>query len=103
VDGPVDSGQSEGNQMSPEAIELLTEILEGTASLPGALCADWPLVYEATTDATEPDQHDYAVATAIRLCKTCPAFDRCRAWLDSLPPPERPPGVTAARINRRTT
>jgi hypothetical protein len=32
------------------------------------------------------------------LCQRCPSLDRCAEWLDSLPPRQRPPGVTAGRV-----
>jgi hypothetical protein len=90
------------DHMTPEARELLAEILEGTAPLTGTLCADWPLVYEATTNGTDPETQDYAVTTALRLCKSCPAMAGCSAWYDTLPLGARPPGVIAGRISERT-
>lgn len=88
--------------MTPEALSLLTEILHGTPSLPDAVCRDWPLVFDAATYRTdEPDMDAYVIGTAVRLCNACPALDRCRAWLDSLPASDRPPGVVAGRITTR--
>jgi hypothetical protein len=88
--------------MTPEVLELLSEILRGSPSLPGALCRDWPTVFDSTDSARDPETRDYATATAIRLCKACPALEACQAWLANLPPAQRPPGVLAGQIQTPT-
>lgn len=88
--------------MTPEALALLTEILDGVPSLPGAVCPDWKLTFTATTDATDPETRDYSIATALRICRSCPALQRCRDWLDSLPASQRPPGVVAGQVIPRS-
>lgn len=88
--------------MTPEALELLAKILHGSASLPDAVCRDWPLVFDAATYRTdEPDMDEYVIGTALRLCHSCPALDRCRGWLDSLAADAQPPGVVAGRVTTR--
>jgi hypothetical protein len=88
--------------MSPEAIELLSEMLRGTPALSGAACPDWALVFEATTNATipkhttTPSRPHYASATAV------PGLAGCTAWFEPLPHDARPPGEVAGRITERT-
>lgn len=94
--------------MTPEALELLAEMLRGTKRLPGAVCPDWTHVFAAT--ALERDERlrededarvmrEYAITTAQRLCRSCPALAACRSWVQSLPPPQRPPGVVAGQVH----
>ena len=88
--------------MTPEALSLLTEILHGVPSLPGALCPDHPHVFQASSDCADPETREYAIATAVRLCKACPALDICRDWIDHQPAAQRPPGVVAGILERHT-
>jgi WhiB family transcriptional regulator, redox-sensing transcriptional regulator len=85
--------------MTPEGLALIAAIIADTPALPGALCPDWPATFAATADASDPDTHTYAVATALRLCRCCPALTRCRNWFNNLPPNQRPPGITAGLTN----
>ncbi|ASL08453.1 hypothetical protein MYCODSM44623_01703 [Mycobacterium intracellulare subsp. chimaera] len=38
------------------------------------------------------------IDAAVELCLSCPAMQRCAAWLDSLPPDQKPAGVVAGRL-----
>lgn len=84
--------------MTSEALALLAAILDGVPSLPDAVCPDWPLIFEAC-NTTDPETRDYSIATALRICRSCPALASCSAWFESLAPQERPSGVIAGRIN----
>ncbi len=72
--------------------------LAGVPRLDGANCLGlWSLF-----DEPEPGDTDGRDANraAVELCRTCPALDDCRTWLDSLRPKDRPTGVIAGRILR---
>lgn len=84
--------------MTPEAVALLSEILRGVRPLPGALCPDHPHVFHASADNPDPETRDYAITTAVRLCRACPALQQCAAWLDRTPATQRPPGVIAGQL-----
>lgn len=85
--------------------EQLVSHLAGLPELPEARCRGRHELFDATIHAVRgdsPDTIEYARTAAMRLCQHCPALDRCTAWFDSLPPPERPLGVVAGQINRVT-
>jgi WhiB family redox-sensing transcriptional regulator len=83
------------------SLGLLIAILSDTPRLPGAACRDHPDLFDAT-HATGQGAMTLQLAqtrdAAIRICRTCPALDPCRAWLDNVIPPYRPGGVVAGRI-----
>ena len=73
----------------------LTEGLFGMlANLPrldGAACVGKAELFDPGTDeATE--------TIARAMCLNCPALAPCAAWVESLPPSQRPFGVTAAVV-----
>jgi hypothetical protein len=78
-------------------VGLLRE-LAATPDLPGAACAEPTArdVFDAATDKRART----AYAKAIRICAGCTQLRACRRWLLSLPPAQRPPGVTAGLIRR---
>lgn len=53
-------------------------------------------------DEAQPGESDTDVerrqAFALRLCAACPELQRCRDYLDSLPPAKKPGGVIAGQI-----
>jgi WhiB family redox-sensing transcriptional regulator len=74
--------------------------LVGAPLLSGANCLGlWSLFDEP--DREDPDRRE-VVASAQRLCETCPALTDCGDWYDSLPPSQRPSGVVAGRLRRST-
>lgn len=86
--------------------ELLAELAAGIPALRGARCVGSHELFDAAITAERngrPEEareaRDYARRAALELCAQCPALDPCRAWLDSLPAPQRPPGVIAGRVH----
>ncbi|MGO9385763.1 MAG: hypothetical protein ACLP4W_27730 [Mycobacterium sp.] len=78
--------------MSAAQLDAILSALRAAPNLEGALCAgQWDLFDQVSDPA--------AVEHAIGICHQCPQLDRCRAWVDSLPPVKRPPGVTAGRLH----
>lgn len=83
--------------MSAALADLLLS-LAGSPALPGARCRGKYDLF----DEAQPDEAAHVVEQRHRqaagLCQRCPSLDRCAEWLDSLPPRQRPPGVTAGRV-----
>jgi len=75
--------------------------LAGSPALPGARCRGRHTLF----DERGPDEPDEVAAQrhsqALGLCERCPALDRCRDWLEELPPRQRPPGVVAGQLPAR--
>lgn len=77
---------------------LLSNVLGGAPSLPGARCRGKAHLFDEagpneTVETTTARHHQ-----ALGLCPACPALTACTTWLDSLPPGNRPPGVIAATL-----
>jgi hypothetical protein len=81
----------------PTAVDLI-HLLAGTPNLPGAACTHHRDIFDACTDRRAANTYK----RAIRICAACPVLPQCSAWISSLPPSQRPFGVTAGRIHRRT-
>ena len=82
----------------PILADLLGAIAAGP-DLTGAACRERPDVFDATTGkAAGPITY----ARAIEVCTSCPALTACTTWVESLPPSQRPFGVTAGVIRRQT-
>jgi WhiB family redox-sensing transcriptional regulator len=80
---------------------LLADLARSIPNLPDAACKRRWRVFDEQDDPTiHPDIRRRLEATAIGICRTCPALNPCRQWLDSLPSDQRPYGVTAGRIRR---
>jgi hypothetical protein len=80
-------------------VPTLADLLGAIAAAPnltGAACRDYPVTFEATTSRSAGQPYVYD--RAIKVCMSCPALQACRAWVESLPPADRPPGVTAGTI-----
>lgn len=84
------------------ALADLLLALAGLPTLPGARCRNRWELFDRTINAERgapPGDVEYARQHARDLCAVCPALNGCRAWLDSLPPNQRPLGVVAGRLN----
>lgn len=80
------------NATGPARVELLAEVLRESPALPNAACRGEVELFSADDDPG-------AVEAAIEICETCCRdMPRCRAWLDSLTPTQRPAGVVAGRV-----
>lgn len=82
------------------AVGLLTA-LAGAPALPGARCRGRAHLFDPVEFAESPIVLQQRHAQALALCERCPALNRCRAWVDSLPPGKRPRGVVAGRREGR--
>jgi WhiB family redox-sensing transcriptional regulator len=82
----------------PALADLLGAI-SAAPNLRGAACTDHRDLFDATTGKAAGRPGVYA--RAIRVCESCPALTACSAWVESLPPSQRPLGVTAGRIRRQ--
>jgi hypothetical protein len=81
----------------------LADLLDAIAAAPdltGAACRAHPEVFSVTMGkgAGRPGIYE----RAIHVCTSCPVLTACTAWVESLPPSQRPPGVTAGIIRRQT-
>ncbi|BBY38472.1 hypothetical protein MMAN_26060 [Mycobacterium mantenii] len=65
--------------------------------LTGAACKGRPEVFDAQPPKTADRGYLHTRAKWICLRK-CPALAQCRAWLESLPPSQRPEGVVAGQF-----
>lgn len=85
-------------------IDLTAAIIEGSTSLPDALCRGRPELFDPR-DLDGPRSEWESVesaearhAEAVELCRRCPVLAECRAWLDSLSASQRPAGVVAGCV-----
>ncbi|WP_168705329.1 WhiB family transcriptional regulator [Gordonia paraffinivorans] len=67
----------------PGLLPLLAEVLEGTADLSGAACAGRPELFDEAGPDEDVDNVRFRHRAAVRICSTCPALDRCRAWAET--------------------
>lgn len=68
--------------------------------LPGAKCRGRHSLFDPAAKGEDPDTVAARHAQAVELCSYCPALDKCRDWLDSLPPQQRPYGVVAGVVRQ---
>jgi hypothetical protein len=68
--------------------------------LDGALCRGRAAEFDEPPPGVDPAAADAAVTAAVTVCGACPALAACAAWVDGLPPPQRPTGVVAGRLYR---
>jgi hypothetical protein len=74
-------------------IDGVLDALHAAPDLRDGLCIwQWDL-FDETDDPA-------AVEHAISLCQQCPVLSRCRDYVESLPPSNRPFGTTAAVCRR---
>jgi hypothetical protein len=84
-------------------VPVLADLLGAIAAAPnltGAACREHRDVFDATVSKAAGRPGVYA--RAIRVCTSCPVLTRCSAWVESLPAPQRPLGVTAGVVRRQT-
>jgi hypothetical protein len=74
------------------ALDELFESLAGAPSLRGALCKCQSELFDGT-DGPNGDR----TRRAARLCRQCPALDRCRTWAEDQPD-RALSGVIAGRL-----
>ena len=75
--------------------------LAGAPALPGAACVGHWATFDATIMSTAgrpPKPVLQARCDALAICSSCPALERCREHLESLPDRDRPQGVVAGII-----
>lgn len=73
--------------------------------LEGARCVNHvELFYNAITrrrdgrEARAKSEVNAARSAALRVCESCPALDRCEAWLEDVRSYRRPRGVFAGQV-----
>ena len=75
--------------MDPEGtIQLLTEIVPGAPSLPGAACRRRHELFDPATGRRGPEDHEQdqqRFELAAGLCRTCPVRSACPESLFSRP------------------
>jgi hypothetical protein len=76
-----------------EQLDGLTNAISGAPNLAGALCTGEWRTFDEEVDPI-------VIEAAVDSCRHCPVVGACRDWLDTLPPKQRPPGVTAGVVNR---
>jgi hypothetical protein len=82
----------------PGWLSLLTAILRDSPKLSGAACAGRTL-HDPPQPFEDEDDLEYRHHRAVTICNTCcPVFAQCRAWVESLPPSQRPSGVIAGQL-----
>jgi hypothetical protein len=75
------------------AIAGIAALLSGIPALPDASCRGIPKTFDLGA-ADDPARVEQAKA----ICRSCPALERCRDWIDRTPPSLRPSGVVAGRL-----
>jgi len=80
----------------PERLAPARIMLADSPRLDGARCIGRPQLFDQHRH-NDPNR-DRDQATALRTCASCPALTACRAWLDSLPAWQKPPGVIAGQV-----
>jgi WhiB family redox-sensing transcriptional regulator len=90
--------------MTPAAVaELLAALARSVPPLPGALCRGNGELWDPhDREAETPEDYHYRRDAAVRTCRRCPARAACEDWLDSLPAADRPLGIVAGRVIRRS-
>jgi Transcription factor WhiB len=75
-------------------IDLLKAILADSPRLEGSLCRDRSALFDAEQE--DEDDRQFAVDSAKRLCRQCPALQACREWAATQP---RLTGVVAGELH----
>jgi hypothetical protein len=75
---------------------LLAKILAGSPRLPDAACINHPELFDPL-DPSHPNRPAIE-ASAIDVCRRCPALADCSAWVTTLPARQRPAGVVAGQV-----
>lgn len=77
--------------------ELLAD-LAAAPRLPDAACRGLGELFDRAAGKSQAKDTREARTVALDLCHACPTLHGCRAWLDGLPPDQRPLGVVAGQI-----
>lgn len=76
-----------------DAYDGLFGMFANLPKLDGAACIGKSELFDPGTD-------EVTESIAVATCLNCPALAPCTAWVESLPPAQRPFGVTAAVVRR---
>lgn len=79
------------------AVAALLAAVHGP-QLHGAACAGLAPTFDAPGPSEDTEEVADRHRLALRVCASCPVLARCRDWLESLPPRERPAGVVAGAV-----
>ena len=82
--------------------QRLLDEMDGV-SLPGAACVGRWSLFDPPARGEPPATTRQRHTQALAICAACPALDRCKDWVDQLPPNQRPPGVVAGTTIREST
>ena len=75
-------------------IEILAAILRDTPRLEGSLCRNRSDLFDA--EQADADERQYAIDSAKRLCRKCPARIPCGEWAATQ---KRLTGIVAGRLH----
>lgn len=78
--------------------EGILSALAGVPILRGARCRGRHELFDPQAEGEFAEVAEARHVQAVWICEACPALADCRAWVDSLPPRDRPLGVTAGVI-----
>ena len=79
-------------------IDLLKAILRDTPKLDGSLCRDRSDLFD--TEQDDAEERQYAIDSAKRLCRKCPALEACRDFASTQ---KRLTGVVAGELHHFST
>ncbi|HEY9316110.1 WhiB family transcriptional regulator [Williamsia sp.] len=65
-------------------VEFLTELLPGTASLPGAQCVGSSALFDPGAIDEPPEDYAYRRTAARQLCRSCPVRTDCETWAQNV-------------------
>lgn len=85
--------QRRGDPMNADQLAALLGAAAAAPRMPDAAC--WGETWMADVEIRSSRG---TIDAAIDVCLSCPAMQRCAAWLDSLPPDQKPAGVVAGRL-----
>jgi hypothetical protein len=77
-------------------LDALLSAIRAAPDLTGARCTGRSQLFDEQPKTPKGERNE---ARAIRCCRHCPALRDCAAWLATLPPGQRPPGVVAGKIS----
>lgn len=85
-----------------DTLDALLHAVGAAPALPGARCRGRHHLFDDAHPNEDPETVAQRRQQALALCRGCPALASCSAWVDGLPPRQRPPGVVAGRLNAHT-
>lgn len=78
----------------------LLSALAGVPVLRSARCRGRHSLFDPRNDGEPAEVSDARHRQALALCQACPALGECQRWFASLPPRQRPFGVTAGQLRQ---